>query len=178
MHVTRTAIGWLLTLCVLAMAPAAQAKGPKPEDLLKGKVIVSDKMLPMSWNSVGSYVTQLKGLNRDAIWYDKKTGKLKIYYAAFFAAPVNDVQVELRLIDITAGAHNQIVSTEQFMTKGERVLFNSVELDAQDVPGNKKYLMAIEWRHKPIAQTTFTLRIEGPKYSGKVTFSEDETKAK
>ncbi len=174
----RLAIRSLLVFATLAVAAPLFAKGPKPEDMLKGRIIVADKSLPSSWSSVGSYVAQLKGLHKDQIWYDKKTGKVKIYYAAFFAQPVNDVQVELRIIDITAGAHNQLVSTEQFMNKGDRVLFNSIEIDQQDIPGNKKYLMAIEWRHKPIAQTSFTLRIEGPKYSGKVTFSEDETKAK
>lgn len=174
----RLAIRSLFVFATLAVAAPLFAKGPAPEDMLKGRIIVADKSLPSSWSSVGSYVAQLKGLNKDQIWYDKKTGKVKIYYAAFFAQPVNDVQVEMRIIDITAGAHNQLVSTEQFMNKGDRVLFNSIEIDQQDIPGNKKYLMAIEWRHKPIAQTSFTLRIEGPKYSGKVTFSEDETKAK
>jgi len=105
-----------------------------------------------------------------------KSGKLTVQYAAFFAQPVNDVQVMLVLYDITAGAHLQKVSTEQFMKKGDRVLFNSVVFDKEDIEGNKKYLITIEDRRRVIASGTFILREEGPHYSGKVTFTDDDTK--
>jgi len=166
----------VLTVCVLLGAASASAKGPVPEDYLKGKVIISDRSFPMSWSSVGSYVSTLKNMNKGTIWYDKKTGKCTIQYAAFFAQPVNDVQVMLNLIDITNGAHMQKVSTEQFMEKGKRVLFNSVVFDKEDIEGNKKYLLTIADRGRVIASGTFILREEGPHYSGKVTFTDDDTK--
>ncbi len=162
---------------MLLFAGAALAKGPQPEDLLKGRIIISDKRLPTSWNSVSSYVAQLKALNKESLWYDKKSGKLTLQYAAFFARPVNDVQVMLTLTDVTHGAHQQKATTEQFLTKGDRVLFNTVEFDKEDIEGNKKYLMTIATRGQVIAQGTFILREEGPHYSGKVTFTDDETKA-
>ncbi len=154
----------------------AFAKGPVPEDYLKGRIIISDKRLPTNWTSVGSYVSTMKGLNKGTLWYDKKTGKLTIQYAAFFAVPVNDVQVMMYLYDITNGAHQQKASTEQFMNKGDRVLFNSVEFDKEDIEGNKKYLLTLTTRGRVIASGTFILREEGPHYSGKVTFTDDETK--
>jgi hypothetical protein len=163
---------------LLCVAPAAHAKGPAPEDLLKGKVIISDKKLPTSWSSVSSYVAQVKNLNKGTLWYDKKTGKLTVQYAAFFAKPVDDVQVNLVLYDITNGAHQQKVSTEQFMQRGDRVLFNSVEFDKEDIEGNKKYLVTIEDRRRIIASGTFILREEGPHYSGKVTFTDEDASAK
>ena len=162
---------------VLLSGSFAVAKGPVPEDYLKGKVIISDKALPTSWNSVSSYVSTLKNMNKGSLWYDKKSGKLTVQYAAFFAQPVNDVQVMLVLYDITGGQHLQKVSTEQFMKKGDRVLFNSVVFDKEDIEGNRKYLMTIEDRRRVIASGTFILREEGPHYSGKVTFSDDDTKA-
>jgi hypothetical protein len=167
-----------LAVLLLVTGSFAQAKGVAPEDLLKGKVIISDKSLPMKWSSVSSYVGQLKGLNRETIWYDKKQGKVTIYYAAFFAQPVQDVQVNLVLYDITHGAHTQKVSTENFMTRGDRVLFNSVVFDKEDIEGNKKYMMAIEDRRRIIASGTFILREEGPHYSGKVSFTDDEAQKK
>jgi hypothetical protein len=163
-------------LAVLLFSLPVLAKGPAPEDFLKGKIIISDKALPTHWSSVGSYVSTLKGLNKGTLWYDKKTGKLTVQYAAFFAKPVDDVQVNLVLYDITNGAHQQKVSTENFMQRGDRVLFNSVEFDKEDIEGNKKYLMTIEDRKRVIASGTFILRVEGPHYSGKVTFSEEDTK--
>lgn len=161
----------------LALGAVAFAKGPVPEDYLKGKVIISDRSFPMSWNSVSSYVSTLKGMNKGTLWYDKKTGKLTLQYAAFFAQPVNDVQVMLNLIDITGGQHQQKVQTEQFMEKGKRVLFNSVVFDKEDIEGNKKYMLTITDRGRMIASGTFILREEGPHYSGKVTFTDEDTKA-
>jgi hypothetical protein len=163
---------------VLAIATAVPlyAKGPVPEDYLKGRIIISDKALPTKWSSVGSFVSTLKNLNKGTLWYDKKSGKLTVQYAAFFAKPVEDVQVNLVLYDITNGAHTQKVSTENFMTRGDRVLFNSVVFDKEDIEGNKKYLMTIEDRRRVIASGTFILREEGPHYSGKVNFSDEEAK--
>ena len=164
---------------VLLSSPLALAKGtgPNPADSLKGRIIISDKSLPNRWTSVSSFVSTLKGLNRSTVWYDKKTGKLTVHYAAFFSKPVDDVQVNLVLYDITGGQHTLKVSTENFMEKGDRMLFNSVEFDKEDIEGNKKYLMTIEDRRRIIASGTFILREEGPHYSGKVTFSDDDTKA-
>src|SRR5262249_14801188 len=148
----------------------------EPADALKGRVIVSEKNIPTSWNSVGSYVSQLKGMNKETFWYDKKTGKVTVQFAAFFAKPVNDVQVMLVIYDITGGAHTQTTSTENFTNHGDRWLFNSVTCDKEDLEGNKKYLFAIEYRHRPIASTVIILRMEGPHYSGKVSFTDEETK--
>jgi len=167
-----------LAALLLLFAPTVLAKGPAPEDFLKGKLIISDKPLPTKWNSVSSYVSQLKGMSKETLWYDKKTGKLTVQYAAFFSQPVQDVQVNLVLYDITRGAHTMKVSTENFMTRGDRVLFNSVVFDKEDIEGNRKYLMTIEDRRRVIASGTFILREDGPHYSGKVTFSDDEAQNK
>jgi hypothetical protein len=171
-----------VTLLGLALAGAAArpaaAKGTMPEDLLKGRIIISDQRLPMRWNSVSSYVGQLKSLNKGTIWYDKKTGKIKVEYAAFFAKALNDVQVNLIIYDITDGAHDRKATNEQFMTRGDRVLFNAITLDKEDFPMNKKYRFVIENRGQSLAQGEFILRGEGPHYSGKVEFSDDEAKQK
>jgi hypothetical protein len=174
MHKPARALLFSLAMGVAGVASAKSA----PEDVLKGRIIISDKSLPTRWSSVGSYVSQLNGLNKRTIWYDKKTGKVTVQYAAFFAKPVNDSQVMLVLYDITRGAHNQKVATENFLQHGDRVLFNSVELNKEDLEGNKEYLMTIEDRHRIIASGKFILREEGPHYSGKVTFSDEDTKDK
>ncbi len=170
-------LGLLLALAVL-LGPAIVRAKQAPEDLLKGKVILSDKPLPMNWTSVGSYVAQLKAMNKSTLWYDKKTGKVTVQYAAFFAQPINDVQVDLVIYDVTNGAHSQKISTETFLNRGDRVQFNTVTLDKQDLEGNRKYLFAVEYRHRMIASNTFTLRMEGEHYSGKVSFTDEETKEK
>lgn len=169
----------LLLLVLATLLPVVgRAKGPMPEDMLKGSIIITDRKIPMSWSSVGSYVSQLKGMNKTTLWYDKKTGKVKIEYAAFFARPLNDVQVDLVIYDITNGAKEHKATTEQFMSRGDRVLFNSVTFDKEDYEMNKKYRLLIVSRGSALAQGEFILRGEGPHYSGKVNFSEDETRQK
>ena len=170
----------VLALCLLVL-PGTLRAAAKPEDILKGQLIISDSSFPLKWTSAAEYASRLKKLHKSSLFYDKKTGKLTIYYAAFFAQPVNDVQVNFVIYDITNGANAKAKkgAWEAFLgRKGERALFNSVELDKEDIEMNKKYLFAIESRRVIIAKGEVTLRGEAPKYSGKVDFSEEDTKKK
>lgn len=187
----RAALALLAGLCVGAAAGSgtlgelgprlSYAKGGAPEDVLKGQLFISDSSFPTRWTSVGEFVSRVKKNHKSSLTYDKKTKKLQVYYAAFFAQPVDDVQVNFAIYDITNGFSSKVKkgSWEAFMgRKGERVLFNSVELDQEDIEMNKKYLFAIERRGSILAKGEIILRGEAPKYSGKVDFTEEETKKK
>ncbi len=177
-------LGATLSLAVGAAVlgmPTDAFAGKLPEDILQGQMIISDSSLPTKWSSPAAYAAQLKKLHKKSVVYDKKTGKVQIYYAAFFALPVNDIQVNFVIYDITGGVANKSKkgAWEAFLgRKGERVLFNSVELDKEDVEMNKKYLFAIERGGKIIAKAEMMVLGEAPKYSGKVEFDEDEAKGK
>ena len=179
-NLTRRLVLRLLALCLLVL-PGTLHAAAKPEDILKGQLIINDSSFPLKWTSAAEYASRLKKLHKSSLFYDKKTGKLTIYYAAFFAQPVNDVQVNFVIYDITNGANAKAKkgAWEAFLgRKGERALFNSVELDKEDIEMNKKYLFAIESGRQIIAKGEITLRGELPKYSGKVEFSEEDTKKK
>ena len=179
-NLTRRLVLRLLALCLLVL-PGTLHAAAKPEDILKGQLIINDSSFPLKWTSAAEYASRLKKLHKSSLFYDKKTGKLTIYYAAFFAQPVNDVQVNFVIYDITNGANAKAKkgAWEAFLgRKGERALFNSVELDKEDIEMNKKYLFAIESGRTIIAKGEITLRGELPKYSGKVEFSEEDTKKK
>jgi xylose isomerase len=62
--------------------------------------------------------------------------------------------------------------------KGERALFNSVELDKEDIEMNKKYMFAVEYKGKILASGQIIILGEKPKFSGKVDFNEEDTKKK
>jgi len=176
----RRALLRLLALCLLLL-PGTLFAGKAPEDFLQGYLIISDQSFPLKWTSPSEYASRLKKLHKSSLFYDKKTGKLTVYYAAFFAKPVNDVQVNFVIYDITSGEKSKVKkgAWEAFMgRKGERALFNSVEVDKEDIEMNKKYLFAIESKHMIIAKGEVILRGEAPKYSGKVEFSEEDTKKK
>ena len=162
-----------------------QVKGKEASDvvplkrvlLLDGDIgtqILSKKLAPLST----SIVSQLKGMNKGTLWYDKKTGKVRIEYAAFFSKPLDDVQCDLVIYDVTNHVRDRRTSTENFMKRGDRVLFNSITLDKEDFEMNKKYLFVMENRGRTLATGELIIRGEGPHYSGKVEFSDEETKAK
>ena len=163
---------------LLGVTTTSFGKGSAPEDVLAGRMIISDRRLPINWSSVGGYVSTLKSMNKTTLWYDKKTGKVKIEYAAFFAKKLEDVQVNLVIYDVTSQRPEHRATTEQFMSRGDRVLFNSVTFDKEDFEMNKKYRLVIEDRNKPIATGEVIIRGEGPHYSGKVEFTDEETKQK
>jgi hypothetical protein len=173
--------GLLGGLVLVAAAGSASAKGGAPEDILKGTMIISDAPLPTRWTSPAEYAGRLRKLHKTSLNYDKKTGKVQVYYAAFFASPIDDVQVNFVIHDITNGVASkaQKGSWEAFLgRRGERVLFNSVELDKEDLEMNKKYLFTIEYKRQILAKSELVLRGEAPKYSGKVEFTDEETKKK
>ena len=166
---------------ILLSALDAAHAGGAPEDILKGQLIINDSSIPTRWTSPSAYASQLKNLHKKYVTYDKKTGKVQVYYAAFFAKPVNDVQVNFVIYDITDGlaTKSKKGSWEAFMgRKGERVLFNSVELNKEELEMNKKYLFTIEHKSVILAKSELIVKGEAPKYSGKVDFNEDEAKKK
>ena len=185
-------LGWVGAALVssAAFGSEASAGGKLPEDILKGQLIVSDSRFPSSWTSAASFASTCKNKHKKTIHFAKKTenGKstypaVQIYYAAFFEDPVNDVEVRFVLYDITNGAKAKKGSWEAFLNKkGDRVLFNSVELDKEDLFGDetglRKYKFAIEFRGKIIAQADINLTAEKHNFSGKVEFSDDDTKKK
>jgi hypothetical protein len=185
----RATLALLTSLAVGAAAGAgpgpglrpSYAKGGAPEDVLKGQLFISDSSFPTKWNSVGEFVSRVKKNNKTSLTYDKKTKKLQVYYAAFFAQPVDDVQVNFAIYDITNGVQNKVPKGrwEAFMGhKGDRVLFNSIELDQEDLEMNKKYLFTVERGRTILARGEIILRGEAVRYSGKVDFSEEDTKKK
>ena len=162
----------------------ASADARKPEDVFRGEIIILKKPLPLKFKNPEHFIAEVKRNRIDHVWpQDKEEKSWKIEYAAFFAQPLNDVQAEVKFFDITNKARKPrfVTSDSQYTSKrGDRVLFNSiiVEKGEELFAVNHKYLMRLESRKKIIASTTFTLRGKGPKYSGKVTFSEEDAKKK
>jgi hypothetical protein len=160
----------------------ATADARKPEDVFKGQIIVLKKPLPLRFKSSAHFIAEVKKNRIDQVWpVDKREKAWKIEYAAFFAKPLNDVQAEVKFYDITNKGKRPrfILSDSQYTNRrGERYLFNSITLEktADGFQVNRKYQMRLESRRKIIASTEFWLRGKGPKYSGKVTFTDEETK--
>jgi hypothetical protein len=169
----------LLSLVGLSLLAATAAEARKPEDVFAGKVILSDKPFPMEARSADAYVSAVKKQGRDRFTEDKENKQWRIFYAAFFKAPVNDLDVSLKMYDITGGGERLVEAYEQNLAdRGLRVLVGKVMLKRGDGTGgydpNTKIKMVMQSRGKVIATAVFNIIGEGRKYSGKVEFTEEE----
>ena len=171
-----------LVLALLVLSFVRPAAAAKPEDVFKGKIIITKNRLPMKFSSQGAFVSALQKGRIDKIWpVEEKgdTGKWNIEYIAFFAQPLDDSEIQVKFYDITAG-EKKFVAGDPQMTRerGSRIFGASIELAKPEFDVRKHYMMTIESRGRVIAMTQFWLLGKGEQHSGKVEFSDAEAKAK
>ena len=171
-----------LLLAFLVLAFARPSEAAKPEDVFKGKIIITKNRMPMRFSSPGAFVAALQKSKTDKIWPTEEkgeTGKWNLEYIAFFATPLNDSEIQVKFFDITGGDKKYVAGDPQYTReKGSRIFGSSIELAKPEFDVRKHYMMTIESRNHVIAMTTFWLLGKGANYSGKVEFSDAEAKAK
>lgn len=176
-----------LALCTLGVFGLAVswaggvAQAGKPEDVFKGKIIITKDRLPMRFSSPGAFVSAIQSKKIDKIWpVEEKNadhGVWKLEYIAFFARPLDDNEIQLKFFDITHGEKKFVAADPQYTReKGSRIFGSSIELAKPDFDVNKHYMMNMYSRGQVIATTSFWLRGKGANYSGKVEFSDDDAK--
>jgi hypothetical protein len=176
----RIAIG-LAALLMLAFADGS-ARAAKPEDVFKGRIIITKKRLPMKFSSPGAFVAALQAGKTDKIWPTEEEGADKgvwnIEYIAFFAQPLTDSEIQVKFYDITSGKKFVAGDPQYTREKGSRIFGSSIELAKPTFDVRKHYMMTVESRGRVLATTAFWLLGKGANYSGKVEFSDADTKAK
>ncbi len=167
-------------LVAMAMAiPLRAEAGKKPEDVYAGKIITAKKRIPTSAKSTSAYISKLKKVKTDKFWEDKAKKEWRIYFAAFFRRPLNDLEVTVKFYDVTSGPKHMIASFEQYLEgRGQRTLLSKAILERKFFGVNKVIYMTIENRGQVLASTKFKILGEGEKYSGKVDFTEEEASGK
>jgi hypothetical protein len=173
----------LLSMFVALMfGSAAQAGGSKPEDVFRGKVIVTPNRLPLRFPSSGAFIAAVNKAKTDRLWPREEKGEhatWNLEYIAFFAAPLNDNEVNVKFYEITGGGQRYVAGDEQMTReRGTRIFASNITLATPEFEVNKKYYMTLESGRRIIASTMFWLRGKGPNYSGKVEFSDDDAKGK
>jgi hypothetical protein len=174
-------LGILLALTVLASARTGAAA--KPEDVFKGKIVITKNRLPMKFSSSGAFVSALQKNKIDKIWPTEEKGDEKgtwdLEYLAFFAQPLDDSEIQVKFFDITHGDKKYVAGDPQYTReKGSRIFGSSIQLAKPEFDVRKHYMMTVESRGRVIATTSFWLLGKGASYSGKVEFSDAETHAK
>jgi hypothetical protein len=166
-------------VCLVALLAVADAR--KPEDVFGGKVLVSDAPFPTSAKSEAAFVTALKKHAKDRVLENKDTKEWRVFYAGFFRQPVNDLEVSIRVYDVTGGSRRLVDTFEQYLSsETARAYVSSVTLKrgdgSQGYDPNTKLLLVMENKGRVLAQTQFHILGEARKYKGVVDFSEEETK--
>jgi len=177
----RLGLGICLAFLVLAFARPSEAA--KPEDVFKGKIIITKGRLPMRFSSPGAFVSALQRAHIDKIWPTEEKGDdhgiWDLEYIAFFAQPLNDSEIQVKFYDITAGERRFVAGDPQYTReRGSRIFGSSIQLAKPEFDVRKHYMMTIESRGRTIATTQFWLLGKGANYSGKVEFSDAEAKQK
>ncbi|HZL20082.1 MAG TPA: hypothetical protein VFG23_20280 [Polyangia bacterium] len=173
--------GTLVALSILMFArPSAAAK---PEDVFKGKIIITKNRLPMRFASPGAFVSALQKNKIEKIWPTEESGAdhgiWNLEYLAFFAQPLDDSEIEVKFYDITGGDKRYVAGDPQYTReRGSRIFGSSIQLSKPDFDVRKHYMMSIESKGRTIAMTTFWLLGKGANYNGKVEFSDADTRAK
>jgi hypothetical protein len=178
-RITITAVA--LLVAALAGVPASWAA--KPEDVFKGKIIITKGRLPLKFSSQGAFVSALQRAKVDKIWPTEEKnadqGEWNIEYIAFFAQPLNDNEIQVKFYDITAGDRKFVAGDAQLIReRGSRIFGASIKLAKPEFDVRKHYMMTIESRGRTIATTNFWLLGKGANYSGKVDFSDQEARGK
>ena len=155
----------------------------KPEDVFKGRIIITQNRLPTRFASENAFVSALKNSNIDKIWPVEEKGNdhavWKLEYIGFFARPLNDNEITIKFWEVTGGSQHYVSGNEQYLReKGTRIFAASIELAKPDFDINKQYMMTMESGARVLAQTKFWLRGKGPNYSGKVEFTDQEARMK
>lgn len=167
----------LVAFVVVAAQAGSASAGRSPEDVFRGQVLTAKKRFPTSDKSQSAYIAKLKKSKTDRFYEDKTNKSWKVHFAAFFRKPLNDLEVTVRLFDVTNGGKKLINSFEQYLDgRGARSFTSNITLERKYVGVNKKILIVLESRGAILSSGSFWILGEGEKYTGQVDFSEDEAK--
>ena len=174
--ITRRTLVFALSLALglaLGFAVPDTASAGTPFD---GKILTSKKRIPTSANSKKAYFAKLRKQKQTRFQEDTKKKQWKIYFAAFFKRPINDLEVTVKLYDVTDKKPHLRSSFESYLSeRGQTNLISYLELDREKFGVNRRIMMVVEHRGRKLAQSTFEIRGEAEKFSGKVDFSDEET---
>ncbi len=171
---TQVALCFAVALSFM-MGASGTAQAKNPEQVFSGQIITSNKAFPTSAKSPGEYIKKIKKAKFTKFQENKDTKSWKIYFAAFFRRPLNDLEITVKLYDVTSGRRLLINSFEQYTEgRGQKTLISNVKLEREYFGVNKKILITMETKKQLLAQGTFQILGEEEKLSGKVDFTEDE----
>src|SRR5215475_7677031 len=118
-------VGSLLLVSAVALAK-------KPEDVFGGRILVSDQPYPTSARSADAFISAVKRQSRDRLQEDKEAKEWRFFFAAFFRQPINDLEINIRVFDVTKG-ERLVLSFEQYLPeRGQRAYLSQLTFKRGD----------------------------------------------
>jgi hypothetical protein len=168
----------VLATTLFCFAPRV-AQAENPNVTFSGRVMVSDKRFPQTAKSPSAYVAAIRKQAKTNFKEDKENQQWKIYFAGFLRTKLNDVEYIIKIYDVTSKSHQLLQSFEQFTTdRGQQTIISSMVLERKTMGVNKELMMTMESKGKVLASGRFKILGQGEKLTGKVDFSDEDTKKK
>jgi hypothetical protein len=175
-RLVRAAFAALVGMALVGAGSAAHARNP--EDVFRGEIITSARSIPLSSKSKDAYIATLRKLKTTRFLEDRERKQWKVHFAAFFRRPLNDLEVTIKIFDVSGRGQRLLATFEQYMDKrGANSLTSQMTLEREQFGVNKKLMMVMESRGKVLAAGRFAIVGQGEKGGGKVDFTEEESQA-
>ena len=173
----RRSVVALVSVFVAVALFTSHARAQSPERVFAGKVLLSTKRFPMSAKSQSAYIATLRKQSASNFYEDKENHQWKINFAAFFREGLDDVEVQVKIYDVTQSPQQMLSSFDQYLDeRGQKSFVSSMILERKQFGVNKELLITMEYNGKVLASGRFTILGEAEKMTGKVNFSDDDTK--
>lgn len=169
----------LISSVLLITMLAAPAFAGDPNQVFKGKIMLSTKRFPLTAKSKDAYIAAVRKQSSTNFQENKTNGTWKIYFAAFLNKPLNDVEYVIKFYEIGRGAQQLLGASEAFNDeRGQKTIVSNITLEKKAFGVNKQLLMTIENRGAVLASARFKILGQGERFTGKVDFSEEEAAGK
>ena len=169
----------LVSAVLLITLVGSSAVAGDPNQVFKGKIMLSTKRFPLTAKSKDAYISAVRKQSMSNFQENKANGTWKIYFAAFLSRPLNDVEYVIKFYEIGAGGQQLLGASEAFNDeRGQKTIVSNIKLEKKAFGVNKHLLMTIENKGVVYASTRFKILGEGERFSGKVNFSEEEAAGK
>ena len=165
----------LLVFLVVAWSWSVPASArPKPERVFQGKILASSKRFSKVAKSENAFIRKVRKQAKKTFWEDAKSQSWRIYYAAFFRTPLNDLEITVKLYDITEGTKRLRESYQQYLgQRGRGSVISHITLSRSKYGVNRVIEMVIESKKKVLARGKFRVLGKVARGSGVVDFTEE-----
>jgi hypothetical protein len=169
----------LISSVLLIMMVGGPALAGDPNQVFRGKIMLSSKRFPLSAKSKDAYIAAVRKQSQTNFHENKENGTWKIYFAAFLNKPLNDVEYVIKFYELGRGTQQLLGASEAFNDeRGQKTIVSNITLEKKSFGVNKELLMTIENRGTVLASARFKILGEGERFTGKVNFSEEEAAGK